>query len=67
MQPAMMLGDRRYDSMLLLHLLPCPPGGMADKARVFDHLKAHLAEECAVLRPDPHATRQRGVLYGARP
>lgn len=51
MQPATMLGDRRYDSVALFYLLHCLPGGMADKARVFGHLKAHLVEG--------------GVLYGA--
>jgi SAM-dependent methyltransferase len=51
MQPLTALGDRKYDSMALFYLLHCLPGEMAGKARVFDHLKQHLAEG--------------GVLYGA--
>lgn len=51
MQPLTALGDRKYDSIALFYLLHCLPGEMADKARVFDNLKAHLAEG--------------GVVYGA--
>jgi len=51
MQPATALGDRMYDSIALMYLLHCLPGEMAGKARVFDHLKRHLADG--------------GLLYGA--
>ena len=46
-----MLADARYDSIALFYLLHCLPGTMADKARVFAHLKPHLAPG--------------GVLFGA--
>jgi SAM-dependent methyltransferase len=51
MQPLSGLAGKSYDSIALFYLLHCLPGAMADKARVFDHLKQHLADS--------------GVLYGA--
>jgi SAM-dependent methyltransferase len=51
MQPLTSLAGKSYDSIALFYLLHCLPGGMADKACVFDHLKHHLADD--------------GVLYGA--
>jgi SAM-dependent methyltransferase len=51
MQPLTALKGKSYDSIALFYLLHCLPGDMADKARVFDHLKQHLSEG--------------GVLYGA--
>jgi SAM-dependent methyltransferase len=51
MQPLTGLAGQSYDSIALFYLLHCLPGGMSDKARVFENLKPHLAD--------------RGVLYGA--
>ncbi len=51
MQPLTMLEGRRFDSIALFYLLHCLPGTMSEKARVFPHLKAHLAPN--------------GVLFGA--
>lgn len=51
MEPLTMLAGARYDSIALFYLLHCLPGTMADKARVFAHLKPHLAPG--------------GVLFGA--
>ncbi len=46
------VGDEgAYDAISLFYLLHCLPGSMADKARVFGHLKSKL--------------RPSGVLYGA--
>nr|CAJ42328.1 O-methyl transferase [Streptomyces steffisburgensis] len=36
------LGGERYESAGLNFLLHCLPGGMAHKARVFDHVRAHV-------------------------
>jgi SAM-dependent methyltransferase len=51
MQPLTMLEGRRFDSIALFYLLHCLPGAMNEKARVFAHLKGHLAAD--------------GVLFGA--
>lgn len=40
-----------FDAISLFYLLHCLPGNMSDKAKIFGHLKAHLADD--------------GVLYGA--
>lgn len=40
-----------FDAISLFYLLHCLPGTMSDKAKVFGHLKSHLASD--------------GVLYGA--
>jgi hypothetical protein len=36
------LGEERYESAGLNFLLHCLPGGMAHKAKVFDHVRAHV-------------------------
>ena len=51
MQPLALPGQPAFDSIALFYLLHCLPGGMDDKAKVFEHLKAYLADG--------------GVLYGA--
>lgn len=52
----------RYDSCSMMHLLHCLPGGIADKAVVFDHLSAMLNPGAVVygitiLQPDDHTNR----------
>jgi SAM-dependent methyltransferase len=51
LQPTTALGGNKYDSIALFYLLHCLPGTMAEKSRVFENLKVHLADG--------------GVLYGA--
>ena len=51
MQPLALPGAPVFDSIALYYLLHCLPGSMAEKARVFAHLKPYLAAD--------------GVLYGA--
>ncbi|MFE5330492.1 class I SAM-dependent methyltransferase [Embleya sp. NPDC056575] len=57
------LGGKRFDSAGLNFLLHCLPGGMAHKAKVFDHARAHVVPGGRIFGSTVLAT---GVAHGKR-
>ncbi|OPC84902.1 methyltransferase type 12 [Embleya scabrispora] len=57
------LDGKRFDSAGLNFLLHCLPGGMAHKAKVFDHARAHVVPGGRIFGSTVLAT---GVAHGKR-